>query len=142
MQSVDHLADEHRPAPLPQLLHDHGFQLTETSHPYSRTWLCQTTRPPLPTITLRTTLRFSCRPLLPASHLVVASEPGSPSTGAATDEHNTSTIRVSRHDCYRKCSPRPAGRRPRCRHPRTVRASCQGPAWLRRAVLPGRGERG
>ena len=62
MESVDHLADQHRPAPLPQPVHDHGFQLTETSHPHSRTWLCQATRPPLPTITHRTTLRFRCPP--------------------------------------------------------------------------------
>ena len=38
MQSVDHLAHQHRPLPLPQTVHDHGFQLTETSHPHSRTW--------------------------------------------------------------------------------------------------------
>ena len=146
MQSVDHLADQHRPAPLPQPIHDHGFQLTETSHPHSRTWLCQTARPPLPTITHRTTLRFRCRPFSSAKSLAQltgwASGPGSSSTGAATGEHNTFTIRVSRHGCYHRCSPRRAGRRPRCRHPRAVLALCQGPARLRRAVLPGPGERG
>src|SRR3984957_6932320 len=41
VESVHHLADQRRAAPLPQPVHDHGFQLTETSHPRSRTWLCQ-----------------------------------------------------------------------------------------------------
>src|ERR1700678_2767807 len=77
MQSVDHLADKHRPAPLPQPVHDHRFQLTETSHSHSRTWLCQTTRPPLPTITHRASPRFRHRlTFLPASRPGAASGPG------------------------------------------------------------------
>src|ERR1700677_1817450 len=62
--------------------------------------------------------------------------------GAATGEHNTFTIRVSRYGCYHRCSRRRAGRRPRCRDPTAVLALRQGSARLRRAVLPGPGECG
>src|SRR5580658_2914676 len=66
------------PAPLPQPIHDHGFQLTETSHLHSRTWLRQTACPSLPTTTHRTVLRFRSRLLIRASHPLVASGPGNP----------------------------------------------------------------
>ena len=59
MQIVNHLADQRRPAPLPQPVHDHSFQLTQLTHLRLPDMPAVRSYPPLPTITDRTSRWFT-----------------------------------------------------------------------------------